>query len=82
MDTRSGVEFIGYQMVKMGDFQAAIQLLRANAADYPKSASAQFGVGRAYNAAGDVKNARIHFQKALEIDPNFTKATDGLNALR
>jgi len=82
VDTRSGVESIGYQMVKMGDFQTAIQLLRANAADYPKSASAQFGVGRAYNAAGDVKNARIHFQKALEIDPSFKKATDGLNALR
>jgi len=82
VDTRDGVEFIGYQMVKMGDFKGAIDLLTANAADYPKSASAQFGLGRAYKAAGDFENARTHFQKALEIDPNFKKASDGLNALK
>jgi TolA-binding protein len=76
------VEFIGYQMVKMGDFDGAIKLLTANAADYPKSASAQFGLGRAYKAVGDLENARTHFQKALEIDPNFKKASDGLNALK
>jgi len=81
-DTRAGVEFIGYQMAKMSDFQGAIHLLSANAADYPQSASAQFGLGRAYQAAGDSENARHHFQKALEIDPNFKKASDGLNGLK
>lgn len=82
VETRSGVEFIGYQMIKMGDFRGAIELLTANAADYPISASAEFGVGRAYKASGDLQNARVHFQKALEIDPNFKKASDGLNALK
>ncbi len=82
VDTRSGVEFIGYQMVKMGDYHGAIELLTANAADYPRSASAEFGIGRAYKASGDLQNARLHFRKALEIDPNFKKASDGLNALR
>jgi hypothetical protein len=82
LETREGVEFIGYQMVKMGDVDGAIKLLIANAADYPKSASAQFGLGRAYKAAGDFKNARTHFQKALEIDSNFKKASDGLKALK
>jgi hypothetical protein len=82
LETRDGVEFIGYQMVKMADFDGAIKLLTANAADYPKSASAQFGLGRAYKAAGDFENARTYFQKALEIDPNFEKASDGLKALK
>lgn len=82
VDTRAGVEFIGYQMEKMGDFHGAIELLKTNAADYPTSASAQFGLGRAYKAAGDVANARACFQKTLEIDPNFKKATEGLDALR
>ena len=82
IDTRNGVEFIGYQMAKMGDFHGAIELLKANASDYPRSASAQYGLGRAYNAAGDAANARVSFQRALEIDPNFKKATEGLNALR
>lgn len=82
VDTREGIEFIGYQMVKMSDFKGAIALLTTNAADYPQAASAQFGLGRAFKAAGDIENARAHFQKALEIDPNFKKASEGLNALR
>jgi hypothetical protein len=81
-DTRSGVEFVGYQMVKMGDYRGALELLRANAADYPNSPSAQFAVGRACKAAGDTGGASAAFKRALEIDPGFKKAQDGLNALR
>jgi hypothetical protein len=82
VDTRSGVEFIGYQMAKMSDFSAAIELLKTNAIDYPKSASAQYGLGRAYHAAGKMNEARAAFEKALQIDPSFKKANEGLNALR
>lgn len=81
-DTREAVEFIGYQMAKMGDYNGAIELLGANAADYPQSASAQYGLGRAYKAAGDLENARIAFRRALQIDPTFKQASEGLNALR
>jgi hypothetical protein len=81
-DTREGVEFIGYQMVKMKDYAAALELLKANAADYPLSASAQYSLGRAYKAAGDLNAAKQAFEKAVRIDPQFKKATDGLNALR
>jgi tetratricopeptide (TPR) repeat protein len=82
VDTRDGVEFIGYQMAKMGDHKAAIELLKANAADYPQSASAHYGLGRAYKAAGDLENAQTAFRRAVQIDPGFKKASDGLNALR
>lgn len=82
LNTREGIEFVGYQMAKTGDYPASIELLQANAADYPDSASAQFGLGRAYKAAGDREHAKQAFDKALQIDPGFKKATDGLNALR
>ena len=82
LDTREGIEFIGYQMAKMSDFNGAVELLNTNARDYPNSASAQYGLGRAYKAAGDLENARAAFQKALQIDPNYKKAADGMNALR
>ena len=82
INTRTGVEFIGYQMVKMSDFKGAISLLKANATDYPKAASAQYGLGRAYKAAGDLKRARIAFTTALQIDPGYKKARDGLQSLR
>ena len=81
LDTRKGVEFIGYQMSKMGDYNAAIDLLTANAADYPKAASAQFGLGRAYNAAGNKDKAREAFQKALQIDPKCSGAKNALDTL-
>jgi len=82
VDTREGIEFIGYQMAKTKDYPSSIELLRANAADYPNSASAQFGLGRALQASGDSVGATKAFQDALKIDPQFKKATDGLNALR
>lgn len=82
VDTREGVEFVGYQMAKTKDYDSSIALLKANAADYPASASAQFGVGRALQAAGKTDEAAQAFQAALQIDPKFQKATDGLNALR
>ncbi len=82
IDTRAGVEFVGYQMVKMLDVQGAVGLLTANAADYPNTASAQFGLGRAYAAAGDTAGATRAFEQALRADPRFTQASDGLKALR
>lgn len=82
LNTREGVEFIGYQMSKMDDHKGAIVLLKANAADYPQSASSQYGLGRAYKAAGDLENAQSAFRRALQLDPTFKKASDGLNALR
>ena len=81
LDTRAGVEVIGYQMVKMGDHQGAIELLRANAADYPRAASAAFALGRAYVAAGDVANGRAALRRALAIDPAFERAAKALAAL-
>jgi hypothetical protein len=82
IDTREGIEFVGYQMAKTKDFAASVELLKANAVDYPASASAQFGVGRALQAAGDNDGAAQSFRKSLALDPQFKKATDGLNALR
>lgn len=82
IETGAGVEFIGYQMAKTKDYDSSIALLKANAADYPMSASAEFGVGRALQAAGKSEEAAQAFREALRIDPKFQKATDGLNALR
>jgi hypothetical protein len=82
LDTREGIEFIGYQMAKMGDYASAIELLNANVTDNPQSPSAQFGLARAYKAAGNIERARAAFRKTLQIDPTFKKAIDGLNALR
>ena len=52
VDTCEGVEFIGYQMAKMSDHPGAIELLKANAADYPRSASRAVRPGPSVQSSG------------------------------
>jgi tetratricopeptide (TPR) repeat protein len=81
LDSHEGIEMIGYQMLKMGDVAAAVELLKANAADYPRAASAAFGLGRAYKTAGNIARAREEFKRALKLDPNHKRAAEGLKSL-
>lgn len=81
IDTLAGVGLIGYQMLKMGDTEAAVRLLEANLASHPEAASAAFEVGRAYAAAGRKDAARVAFERALELDPEHRRAQRGLGLL-
>lgn len=81
IDTRAGVETIGYQMLKMGEVAQAIALLEVNAEDHPESADSAFGVGRAYATAGDGARARIWLGKALALDPEHRRARKMLDSL-
>ena len=51
IDTEAAMEVIGYQALKMGSTAAAIHLLERNRGDYPNSAAAAFGLGRAYKTS-------------------------------
>ena len=81
LETREGVEFIGYQMSKMGEHNAAVALLTANERDYPRAASAAFALGRVYVAAGDAGHGRAAFERSLAIDPRFERAAKALAEL-
>src|SRR5260370_35981676 len=81
VDSREGIEMIGYQMLKMGDVAAAVELLGANAKDYPLAAGAAFGLGRAFKTAGDRPRAREEFQRAMKLDPNHKRAADARKSL-
>ncbi|HJQ38613.1 MAG TPA: tetratricopeptide repeat protein [Thermoanaerobaculia bacterium] len=82
VDTRAGIEAIGYQMLKMGDHAAAIALLETNARDYPNAATSAFGLGRAYATAGDKTKARAEYERALRLDPAYKRAADALKSLQ
>ena len=81
VDTRAGIELIGYQFVKMGDTASAIALLQANAKAYPSVASSAFGLGRALAANGDDSAARSQYERALRLDPNYSRAQTALQSL-
>lgn len=76
------VDFVGYQCLKMGHADTAVTLLTQNVEDHPNSARAHFGLGRAYQAAGVLQEAKTQYRLALAIDPKYQKAADALGALK
>lgn len=78
VNTDFAVEFIGYQILKTGVTASAVALLSKNARAYPRSADAQFGLGRAYRTAGRSRLARAAFRQALRLNPNDARARDAL----
>ncbi len=82
VDTRKGVEEIGYHMLKMGDHSGAIALLEANSRDYPQSASSAYGLGEAYETAGKTASAAAEYQRALRIDPSHARSAKALERLK
>jgi Tfp pilus assembly protein PilF len=71
----------GYQMLKMGAGPAAVTILAANAAAYPKSSGAAFGLGRAYSTTGETDKARKELERALALDPKNERARKALAGL-
>jgi len=78
VNTEAGIEFIAYQILKTGISASAIALLLVNAHDYPRSADAQFGLGRAYRVAGRERLAAAAFRSALRLRPNDARALQAL----
>ncbi len=81
IETRAGVELVGFQMLKMGDVESAIALLAANAAENPGSSSSALGLGRAIATAGETRRARRELERALELDPENHRARSALAEL-
>lgn len=80
IDTEAGIEALGYQCLKNGAVETGVLLLEANLADYPDSADAHFGLGRAYRAAGREADAVERFRAALAIDPTHRRAAEEMAA--
>ena len=78
LDTDSGIQAIGYQILKMGDFAAAVALLEANAAEHPKSSGAAFGLGRALKTGGKPAEARSAIERAVALDPSNRRAAEAM----
>jgi hypothetical protein len=81
VDTDDAMQVAGYQMLKMGAVPSATLLLSENAAAYPKSSTAAFGLGRAWATGGEAAKARGEFERALALDPKNERARKALDAL-
>lgn len=69
-----GLNGIAYQIGNTGMIDEALALLRTAIEMYPKEANLYDSVGEFQLKQGDKTKALASYQKALEIDPNFSNA--------
>lgn len=72
---------LGSSLLGEKKFAKAIEVLEYRATSYPRSADAQFGVGDAYQQAGNVAKAKECYKRALTIAPDHAAAIAKLKDL-
>ena len=75
---QGAIESVAYECLKNGAIPTGTALLEENLRAHPTSASAHFGVGRAYRAAGREADALRSFREALRMDPGLRAASDAI----
>lgn len=77
-----GLNDTGIYYIRKGEYQAGIDILQYAATLFPASANIYDSLGWAYSEASDNRAAIISYQKALEIDPQFSSAIHALKELK
>ena len=80
IDIEAAIESVGYECLKNGAVPTGTALLEENLRAHPASARAQFGVGRAYRAAGREADALERFREALRLDPTLEAARQAVES--
>jgi tetratricopeptide (TPR) repeat protein len=71
----------GYDLMKKGDNEGAIAILRLNAEQFPASGNAFDSLAEAYLAAGRKEIAAVYYRKAIELDPENENALEKLGEI-
>lgn len=76
---------LGLCAFEQGQYEEAVaqfeQISRAEAANAEQTLSAQYELGRAWEALGDRERARVAYDAVADVDPNFCDVTSLLAAL-
>jgi hypothetical protein len=77
-ESRSDTNNLGYQLLRKGENQAAIQIFQLNVETHPKSTNAHDSLAEAYAASGDNDQAIENYRKALALNPENTNSKAAL----
>ena len=72
----------GYNLLRRGQLEAAVQVLRWNAELHPARPNVYDSLAEALLASGDREGARAGYAKALALDPGNRHATEELEKLQ
>ena len=72
----------GYSLLEGNQAAAAIQVFKLNAETFPDSSNVWDSLGEGYLKAGDLKNARENYEKALHLDPTNQSAKEALKKIK
>jgi imidazolonepropionase-like amidohydrolase len=73
--SEQAINTLGYVLLIGKNNKEAVEVLRMNAQDFPKSSNAWDSLGEAQFRSGDVAHAVENYQKALDVEPNYANAT-------
>ena len=72
----------GYQLLRGGKVQEAIEVFKLNVEEFPGSANVYDSLGEAYMVHGDKELAIKNYRKSLELNPANTNGTEMLKKLQ
>ena len=74
--------YLGAAYAAKDRFNAAIGAFKAAEQIAPAVASIHYNIAQAYEATGITNEAEYEYERAIEIDPNYTKAREALDKLK
>lgn len=81
-DLESEWNAVGYDYLRLRDFNRAIAVFQMNTEEHPQSPNALDSLGDAYAAAGTIDKAIEAYQAALRINPHFAPSLQSLAKLK
>ncbi|WP_108869104.1 alpha/beta hydrolase-fold protein [Aquimarina aquimarini] len=73
---------LGFHTILSKDLIAAEEIFQYSLEVYPEGKESYLGMGLVHKAQGQLESARVMFEKALTIDPNFSLAKRWLKRLK
>lgn len=74
--------YLGAAYAAKKRFNAAIGAFKTAEQIAPGIASIHFNIAQAYEAAGMLDEAEYEYDRALQVDPNYTKARESLDKIK
>ncbi len=73
---------LGAAYAQKGFFEKAIGAFKTAAQMAPNIARIHYNIAQAYEAVGILTEAEYEYEKAVSIDPSYTKAVEAMSALK